>query len=44
MAEGLIVTLSEGEINELHVGLKGTMGAFLSEGPGGQDPARSPLT
>jgi len=27
-AGGRIVTLSEGEINELHIGLKGTMGAL----------------
>jgi DNA invertase Pin-like site-specific DNA recombinase len=31
-AGGRIVTLSEGEINELHIGLKGTMGAlYLKE-------------
>jgi len=27
-------TLSEGEISELHIGLKGTMNALVSEGSG----------
>ena len=36
-----IVTLAEGEISELHVGLKGTMNA-LSERPCRQDASRHP--
>jgi DNA invertase Pin-like site-specific DNA recombinase len=39
-AGGRIVTLSEGEINELHIGLKGTMGRALPQGSGRQDPTR----
>jgi Site-specific recombinases, DNA invertase Pin homologs len=35
-----IVTLSEGEINELHVGLKGTMNALFIKRPRHQDPSR----
>ncbi len=35
-----IVTLAEGDISELHVGLKGTMGALYLQGPRRQDPAR----
>jgi site-specific DNA recombinase len=34
-----IATVSEGEVNELHIGLKGTMGSALPQGPGRQDAA-----
>jgi site-specific DNA recombinase len=34
-----IVTLSEGEVNELHIGFKGTMGALLPQGSGRQNSA-----
>ena len=34
----MIVTLAEGEINELHVGLKGTMNALFLKDPRGKDP------
>jgi site-specific DNA recombinase len=36
-----LVTLAEGEITDLHVGLKGTMNALYLEGPRRQDPPRS---
>ena len=35
-----IVTLAEGEISELHVGLKGTMNALFIKRPGRQDASR----
>ncbi len=35
-----IITLSEGEIAELQIGFKGTMGALYLKRPGRQDPAR----
>ena len=35
-----IVTLAEGDITHLHVGLKGTMNALLFEGPCRQDATR----
>jgi hypothetical protein len=38
-----IVTVSEGDIGHLHVGLKGTM-CPLPARPGGEDPARSART
>jgi len=34
-------TLSEGEINELHVGLKGTMNALFLKDLADKDPARA---
>ena len=37
-----IVTLAEGDITHLHIGLKGTMNAFIPEGAGGEDPTRTP--
>ena len=40
-ADVQIVTLSEGEISELHVGLKGTMNSALPQGSGREDPARA---
>ena len=36
-----IVTLAEGEITELHVGLKGTMSALYLKGLGAKDPSGS---
>ena len=39
-ADVRIITLAEGEISELHVGLKGTMNALFVDRPGQQDPAR----
>ena len=36
-----IVTLSEGDVSQLHVGLKGTMNALFLKGLGRQDPPRT---
>jgi hypothetical protein len=35
-----IVTLPEGDITHLHIGLKGTMNALFLAGPGREDPPR----
>ena len=42
LAGVMIVTLAEGEISELHVGLKGTMNALYLKDPRGEDPPRAP--
>ena len=39
-----IVTLAEGDITHLHVGLKGTMNALVPEGPRRQDTPRTAWT
>jgi len=39
-ADVSIMTLAEGEISELHVGLKGTMNALFLKDRARQDPTR----